>query len=124
MKWINYPSNSLRNCGRWAFVDLTAGPFSWGPTVGGEGVRTQYSLPNVTKTVGAVTGNYRLTNFLLHNYNMVLDVEIGWVIVILYPITTSLVDRGPLSHSSLVHLNGGNTVIMQPITSKNNHLYR
>ncbi|XP_031373092.1 uncharacterized protein LOC116188092 isoform X2 [Punica granatum] len=40
---------------RWAFIDLTAGPFSWGPAVGGEGVRTDYSLPNVTKTIGAVT---------------------------------------------------------------------
>ncbi|XP_037496051.1 uncharacterized protein LOC105640192 isoform X2 [Jatropha curcas] len=39
---------------RWAFVDLTAGPFSWGPAVGGEGVRTELSLPNVTKTIGAV----------------------------------------------------------------------
>ncbi|XP_037496046.1 uncharacterized protein LOC105640192 isoform X1 [Jatropha curcas] len=41
---------------RWAFVDLTAGPFSWGPAVGGEGVRTELSLPNVTKTIGAVAG--------------------------------------------------------------------
>jgi len=39
---------------RWAFLDLTAGPFSWGPTVGGEGVRTEISLPNVEKTIGAV----------------------------------------------------------------------
>ncbi|XP_065881246.1 uncharacterized protein [Euphorbia lathyris] len=39
---------------RWAFIDLTAGPFSWGPAVGGEGVRTEISLPNVTKTIGAV----------------------------------------------------------------------
>ncbi|XP_015580038.1 uncharacterized protein LOC8262552 [Ricinus communis] len=39
---------------RWAFIDLTAGPFSWGPAVGGEGVRTELSLPNVTKTIGAV----------------------------------------------------------------------
>lgn len=39
---------------RWAFVDLSAGPFSWGPAVGGEGVRTEHSLPNVGKTVGAV----------------------------------------------------------------------
>ncbi|KZV37739.1 hypothetical protein F511_32057 [Dorcoceras hygrometricum] len=40
---------------RWAFIDLTAGPFSWGPSVGGEGVRTEQSLPNVEKTIGAVT---------------------------------------------------------------------
>ncbi|KAJ4709132.1 Transmembrane protein [Melia azedarach] len=39
---------------RWAFIDLTAGPFSWGPAVGGEGVRTEHSLPNVEKTIGAV----------------------------------------------------------------------
>ncbi|KAK3019713.1 hypothetical protein RJ639_003149 [Escallonia herrerae] len=39
---------------KWAFIDLSAGPFSWGPTVGGEGVRTELSLPNVEKTVGAV----------------------------------------------------------------------
>ncbi|KAK1324153.1 hypothetical protein QJS10_CPA02g01296 [Acorus calamus] len=37
-----------------AFIDLTAGPFSWGPAVGGEGVRTAHSLPNVGKTIGAV----------------------------------------------------------------------
>ncbi|VAI39240.1 unnamed protein product [Triticum turgidum subsp. durum] len=37
-----------------AFVDLTAGPFSWGPAVGGDGVRTELTLPNVGKTVGAV----------------------------------------------------------------------
>ncbi|ESQ42581.1 hypothetical protein EUTSA_v10012595mg [Eutrema salsugineum] len=40
--------------GRWAFIDLTAGPFSWGPSVGGEGVRTELSFPNVGKTIGAV----------------------------------------------------------------------
>lgn len=39
---------------RWAFIDLSAGPFSWGPAVGGEGVRTELSLPNVQKTIGAV----------------------------------------------------------------------
>ncbi|CAH1442858.1 unnamed protein product [Lactuca virosa] len=39
---------------RWAFIDLSAGPFSWGPTVGGEGVRTELSLPNVEKIIGAV----------------------------------------------------------------------
>ncbi|RZC56814.1 hypothetical protein C5167_015681 [Papaver somniferum] len=38
----------------WAFIDLSAGPFTWGPSVGGEGVRTVHSLPNVTKTIGAV----------------------------------------------------------------------
>ncbi|KAK9097625.1 hypothetical protein Sjap_023122 [Stephania japonica] len=39
---------------RWAFIDLSAGPFSWGPSVGGEGVRTELSLPNVGKTIGSV----------------------------------------------------------------------
>lgn len=39
---------------RWAFIDLTAGPFSWGPAVGGEGVRTEISLPNVEKSIGGV----------------------------------------------------------------------
>ncbi|KAI3929132.1 hypothetical protein MKX01_006368 [Papaver californicum] len=39
---------------RWAFIDLSAGPFTWGPSVGGEGVRTEHSLPNVMKTIGAV----------------------------------------------------------------------
>ncbi|KAB2623222.1 hypothetical protein D8674_025404 [Pyrus ussuriensis x Pyrus communis] len=39
---------------RWAFIDLSAGPFSWGPAVGGEGVRTELSSPNVQKTIGAV----------------------------------------------------------------------
>lgn len=34
---------------RWAFVDLTAGPFSWGPAVGGIGVRTEITLPSVDK---------------------------------------------------------------------------
>jgi len=41
---------------RWAFIDLSAGPFAWGPAVGGQGVRTEQSLPNVMKTIGAVAG--------------------------------------------------------------------
>lgn len=51
-------ANKDRNiyCIRWAFIDLSAGPFSWGPAVGGEGVRTELSLPNVEKTIGAVSG--------------------------------------------------------------------
>jgi hypothetical protein len=32
---------------RTMFLDLTAGPFHWGPVVGGEGVRTMQSLPRV-----------------------------------------------------------------------------
>lgn len=43
-------------CIRWAFVDLSAGPFSWGPAVGGEGVRTERSLPSVKQTIGAISG--------------------------------------------------------------------
>lgn len=39
---------------RWAFIDLSAGPFTWGLAVGGQGVRTEETLPNVTKTIGAV----------------------------------------------------------------------
>ena len=31
---------------RFAWVDLAAGPFAWGPVVGGEGVRTHSSLPD------------------------------------------------------------------------------
>eukprot|EP01113_Clastostelium_recurvatum_P016455 TRINITY_DN1941_c0_g1_i1.p1 TRINITY_DN1941_c0_g1~~TRINITY_DN1941_c0_g1_i1.p1 ORF type:complete len:1049 (+),score=103.21 TRINITY_DN1941_c0_g1_i1:37-3147(+) len=30
---------------RFAFVDLTAGPFEWGPVVGGEGMKTSHSKP-------------------------------------------------------------------------------
>lgn len=51
-------------CTRWAFVDLNAGPFSWGPAVGGEGVRTEASLPDVEKTIGAVSGSH---SFLFDN---------------------------------------------------------
>ncbi len=32
---------------RLAFVDVSAGPFRWGPVIGGEGVRTEASLPRV-----------------------------------------------------------------------------
>ena len=31
---------------RFAWVDLAAGPFAWGPVDGGEGVRTHSSLPD------------------------------------------------------------------------------
>ncbi|CAI8594595.1 unnamed protein product [Vicia faba] len=40
---------------RWAFIDLSAGPFSWGPAVGGEGVRTEASLPNVERATGSAS---------------------------------------------------------------------
>ncbi|GAM21679.1 hypothetical protein SAMD00019534_048540 [Acytostelium subglobosum LB1] len=32
---------------RFAFVDLTAGPFSWGPTIGGNGLKSRLTLPKV-----------------------------------------------------------------------------
>ncbi len=32
---------------RFSFVDLTAGPFKWGPSISGEGTRTVHSLPLV-----------------------------------------------------------------------------
>lgn len=54
---------------RWAFIDLSAGPFSWGPAVGGEGVRTELSLPNVEKTIGAVAGTKLLAKYM--NYLIV-----------------------------------------------------
>ncbi|KAL2630290.1 hypothetical protein R1flu_014976 [Riccia fluitans] len=37
---------------RWAFVDLTAGPATWGPAVGGDGVRTEMTLPSVDRSFG------------------------------------------------------------------------
>ncbi|KAK3154084.1 hypothetical protein QOZ80_2BG0185760 [Eleusine coracana subsp. coracana] len=40
---------------RFAFIDLGAGPFAWGPSVGGDGVRTEFSLPNVAKSFGVTT---------------------------------------------------------------------
>ncbi len=55
---------------RWAFIDLSAGPFAWGPAVGGEGVRTESSLPNVEKTIGAVSGT---TGFLSIYFRAQLD---------------------------------------------------
>ena len=35
--------------GRTSFIDLTAGPFQWGPLVGGEGVRSNRTLPRIPK---------------------------------------------------------------------------
>merc|ERR1712166_373713 len=35
--------------GRTSFIDLTAGPFQWGPLVGGEGVRANRTLPRIPK---------------------------------------------------------------------------
>ena len=42
---------------RWAFVDLSAGPFSWGPSVGGVGVRTEHTLPSVDNLLATLSGN-------------------------------------------------------------------
>ncbi|KAL3688199.1 hypothetical protein R1sor_014508 [Riccia sorocarpa] len=39
---------------RWAFVDLTAGPATWGPAVGGDGVRTEMTLPSVDRSFAHV----------------------------------------------------------------------
>ena len=55
-------------CIRWAFIDLSAGPFSWGPAVGGEGVRTELSLPNVEKTIGAVSGTADTSLISAHSF--------------------------------------------------------
>lgn len=34
---------------RFVFIDLTAGPFEWGPSLSGEGVRTRFTLPSIPK---------------------------------------------------------------------------
>lgn len=66
---------------RWAFIDLSAGPFSWGPAVGGEGVRTELSLPNVGKTIGAAAGfrSFRCKHFShkIHMHAVILLVGGG-----------------------------------------------
>jgi len=49
---------------RWAFIDLSAGPFSWGPAVGGEGVRTEASLPSVEKTIGSASGSNDMFDYM------------------------------------------------------------
>lgn len=73
-------------CIRWAFIDLSAGPFTWGPAVGGEGVRTELSLPNVEKTIGAVSGTtvpsfYNLDkSFFLLNC-VVVSLVIRWFLL-------------------------------------------
>jgi hypothetical protein len=40
---------------RFAWIDLTAGPFSYGPVVGGEGLRTDGSVPDVEQMFGNST---------------------------------------------------------------------
>jgi hypothetical protein len=60
---ISFYSRSFMFCSRWAFIDLSAGPFSWGPAVGGEGVRTEASLPNVERTIGSASGSNDVFDF-------------------------------------------------------------
>jgi hypothetical protein len=61
--------NIHTDCIRWAFIDLSAGPFSWGPAVGGElSVRTELSLPNVEKTIGAVSGTADTSLINAHSF--------------------------------------------------------
>jgi hypothetical protein len=52
---------------RWAFIDLTAGPFTWGPTVGGEGVRVEGSLPSVDNSFGKLSGGQEGTLLWSHH---------------------------------------------------------
>ena len=40
--------------GRASFVDLSAGPFAWGPLVGGEGLRNVRDLPDVDLRFGGL----------------------------------------------------------------------
>lgn len=60
---ISFYSHSFMFCSRWAFIDLSAGPFSWGPAVGGDGVRTEASLPNVERTIGSASGSNDVFDF-------------------------------------------------------------
>lgn len=76
--WLTGP-NLTTICNRWAFIDLSAGPFSWGPAVGGEGVRTELSLPNVKKTIGAVAGftHINLSIFVLWKWMSIISAVIA-----------------------------------------------
>lgn len=38
--------------GRYLWVDLTAGPFQWGPVMGGTGLRDVHSLPSMQRLFG------------------------------------------------------------------------
>lgn len=42
---------------RFAFIDLTAGPFAWGPTISGEGTRTIHTLPSVLRVSNSSLGH-------------------------------------------------------------------
>lgn len=51
---INYTDCLVDNWighGRFAFIDLTAGQFQYGPTIAGDGVRSIYTLPQVPTKV-------------------------------------------------------------------------
>ena len=47
----NLPVDVWISSERFVFIDLTAGPFRWGPILGGEGMRTDDSLPSVFSAV-------------------------------------------------------------------------
>ena len=40
------PCNQI-NFDRFAWIDLAAGDFEWGPSIAGEGIRSKYSVPKV-----------------------------------------------------------------------------
>lgn len=40
--------------GRWAYVDLTAGGFDWGPALGGDGVVHRHTMPSVLDRFSAL----------------------------------------------------------------------
>ena len=46
--------------GRYAFIDLSAGPFSWGPLAGGTGLKTSRLFPDFEERYSATKGRYRL----------------------------------------------------------------
>nr|XP_024395234.1 uncharacterized protein LOC112291681 isoform X2 [Physcomitrium patens] len=58
---------------RWAFLDLTAAPFTWGSTVGGEGVRVERSLPSVDESFGPHSTEYNEEQVQEDLQNMVHD---------------------------------------------------
>lgn len=42
--------------GRWGMIDFSAGPFEWGPIVGGKGVRSFRTVPDIEALRTAATG--------------------------------------------------------------------
>lgn len=62
---------------RFAFLDLSAGPVEWGPIIGGEGVRSKESIPEVP-----IKANWRDTSIPLeeeeeedHSHSLAADME-------------------------------------------------